>query len=103
MAVLVEFKCSANRRKWKLVRLFKIVAQTAMPMAPPQVAHHVEQSARVFEPVRWQTAQTEMHGWSYRKHLRETTQDLRQKKLCATPVVCDEAEDQQGKTKERQT
>ena len=65
-----------------------------------QIAHHVEEPTGVFEPIRRQAAQTEMHGWSHCKHLRETTQDLRQKKLCATPVMSDEAEAPQGETEE---
>src|SRR5258705_2530329 len=37
MAALAELRCSASRRKCKLVLSFKIVAHAAMPMAPPKL------------------------------------------------------------------
>src|SRR5260370_16462331 len=37
MAALVELRCSASRRKCKLVRSFRMVAHAAMPTAPPRL------------------------------------------------------------------
>ena len=50
-----------------------------------QVAHHVEQAARVFEPLRRQAAETEGDRRRDREDLREAAQHLRDQQFGPRP------------------
>lgn len=57
-----------------------------------EIPHHVEQTACVFQPLRRQAAKTEVDSGGDSEDLRQTSQDLRHKKLIPSPVVCNVAE-----------
>ena len=57
-----------------------------------EVAHHVEQAARIFEPFRRQAAEAEIDARRHRKHLGKAAQDLRQEEFRRAPFMGDEAE-----------
>src|SRR5262249_17686624 len=56
-----------------------------------EIPHHVEKSACVFQPLRWQAGEAEVHGWRNRENLWQTSQDLRDQELIRAPVVSNEA------------
>jgi hypothetical protein len=55
----------------------------------PEITHHAEKAARIFETLRRQAAETEDDGRSRREDLRETAEDLRHQQLAANPVAGD--------------
>jgi hypothetical protein len=55
----------------------------------PEITHHAEKAARIFESLRRQAAETEDDGRSRREDLRETAEDLRHQQLAANPVAGD--------------
>ncbi len=52
-----------------------------------QVAHHVEQAAGIFEPLRPQAAKPEHHRGRHDEHLRKAAQHLGQDQFGAAPCV----------------
>ncbi|MGH6797100.1 MAG: hypothetical protein ACREDI_01775, partial [Roseiarcus sp.] len=67
-----------------------------------EVAHHIEQSARIFEPFRRQAAEAEIDAGGDREHLGKAAQNLRQEELRRAPVMGDEAEAPHRETEGRE-
>src|ERR1700719_1531373 len=67
-----------------------------------EVAHHVEETARIFEPLGRQTAETEVHRRRHSEYLWQAAQHLWDPQLVRTPIMGDEAERPHGCSETRE-
>ena len=73
-----------------------------MPTRAAEIAHHVEEAARIFEALRRQAAEAQGDRRGDRKHLREAAQELRHQQLAAAPLAGDVAEGPHRPAEERE-